>query len=200
MEAGTWPAAGWCRSRRRGGIAWRGAGARSPGRRWRGGEEALGPCSAGSSSPWRCVAARGKETRGSRGGGVRARLARGLLGLGPWRWLGCGEGWAGLGRLLEKAVLRLTGGPSGRLGGSLPYFFGRKEIEKRKRKRGLEKELRMRVIFPDSQKYARSKKNGVGKIARFKIKCIRIQFKWFEQGVGLQSVQKCSDFWWSSGI
>ena len=40
----------------------------------------------------------------------------------------------------------------------------------------------MRVIFPDSQKYARSKKNGVGKIARFK-------FKWFEQGVGLQSVQ-----------
>ena len=54
-----------CRSRRRGGVTWRGAGARSPGRRWRGGEEALGPCSAGSSSPWRCVAARGKETRGS---------------------------------------------------------------------------------------------------------------------------------------
>ena len=25
-----------------------------------------------------------------------------------------------------------AGGPSGRLGGSLPYFFGRKEIEKRK--------------------------------------------------------------------
>ena len=33
-------------------------------------------------------------------------------------------------------------------GGSLPYFFGRKEIEKRKRKRGLEKEFAHADNFP----------------------------------------------------
>ena len=79
-----------CRSRRRGGVAWRGAGARSPGRRWRGGEEALGPCSAGSSSLWRCVAARGKEEERSMGIGDRAlgaaRVRRGFSGL--WEWVG----------------------------------------------------------------------------------------------------------------
>ena len=62
----------------------------------------------GISSPWcdacvRVAAAREREGEAVGGGGggtrgrdreegVRARLARGLLGLGPWRWLGCG--WA----------------------------------------------------------------------------------------------------------
>ena len=87
LEAGTWPAAGRCRSRRRGGVAWRGAGARSPGRRWRGGEEALGP--------WRWGAARLQDGDGCRapavGVGGDAMGARRRSGAGARREMGIGR-------------------------------------------------------------------------------------------------------------
>ena len=107
-----------------------------------------------------------------RGDGIeRVLLALAVCGGGGQRERGREEGIGierrecGLG-LRDRGVLLGLSSPS------LLFLFSRKVIERRKRKIGLGKNLHMRVIFPDSQKYARSKKNGVGKIARFKFKCI----------------------------
>ena len=117
LEAGTWPAAG-----RHGGAGEREAsrggalGRCSPGRRWRGGEEVLGPCSAGSSSPWRC------ELCGGAGRGTRERArGREMAGLGFRRGLGglveangwacgmCRPGWSGpRGRRVQATSLSLS--------------------------------------------------------------------------------------------
>ena len=84
----------------------------------------------------------GRSAREERGSGKRRRQRErwGIdrLGFG----LGGPRGWA-FGR-------RLQDGPAWEAGWalSLPYFFGRKEIEKRKRKRGLEKEFAHANNFP----------------------------------------------------
>ena len=60
------------------------------------------------------------------------------------------------------------------------------------------KEFGHGVNFMDSQKWVWSKKNRKAMIARFKFKLIW-NSNGFELGLDERKVQKCSDFWWSSG-
>ena len=105
-------------------------------------------------------------------------------GAGGWRERsGEGKGLRGDQARVRKGGWALGGRPSGERSGQRPGWAAglgslsltnlyQKRNRERKRKRGLGKDLRMGIIFPDSQKYARSKKNRKAMIERFKFKLI----------------------------